>query len=66
MAKPRLTLVVIVASTSFVILGLRTVPYGLMERAMDFRYLALLEIGQGIITGPLTLVLALLAWVTGL
>jgi len=44
--EPRLTLVVIVASTSFVILGLRTVPYGLMERAMDFRYLALPEIGR--------------------
>jgi O-antigen/teichoic acid export membrane protein len=56
--EPRLTLVVIAASTSFVILGLRTVPYGLMERAMDFRYLALLEIGQGVVTGPLTLLLA--------
>jgi PST family polysaccharide transporter len=56
--EPRLLAVVIVSSTSFVILGLRTVPYGLMERAMDFRYLAILEIGQGAVTGPLTLLLA--------
>ena len=43
-------------SVSFVIMGLRAVPYGLLERAMDFRYLALLEIGQTAVTGPLTLV----------
>lgn len=56
--EPRLIPVVIAASSTFVILGLRTVPYGLMERAMDFRYLAMLEIGQGAVTGPLTLLLA--------
>ncbi len=56
--EPRLTPVMMVMSAEFLIIGLRTVPYGLMERAMDFRYLAMLEIGQGAITGPLTLVLA--------
>ena len=56
--EPRLTSIIVVASLSFLIMGLRTVPYGLMERAMDFRYLALLEIGQTAVTGPLTLFLA--------
>ena len=56
--ESRLTPIIIVTSLSFVILGLRAIPYGLMERAMDFRYLALLEIGQTAVTGPLTLLLA--------
>lgn len=56
--ESRLTPIIVVTSVSFVIMGLRTVPYGLMERAMDFRYLALLEIGQTAVTGPLTLLLA--------
>lgn len=56
--EPRLTPVMMIMSVSFLSLGIRTVPYGLMERAMDFRYLALLEIGQGLVTGPLTLGLA--------
>ncbi len=56
--EPRLVLIIIVASLSFLIMGLRAIPYGLMERAMDFRYLALLEIGQTAVTGPLTLFLA--------
>lgn len=56
--EPRLTSVMMVMSAAFLVIGLRAVPYGLMERAMDFRYLAMLEIGQGVITGPLTLTLA--------
>jgi O-antigen/teichoic acid export membrane protein len=56
--EPRLTSVMMVMSATFLVIGLRAVPYGLMERAMDFRYLAMLEIGQGAITGPLTLGLA--------
>ena len=56
--EARLTPIIIVTSVSFVIMGLRAVPYGLMERAMDFRYLAMLEIGQTAVTGPLTLFLA--------
>jgi PST family polysaccharide transporter len=56
--EARLTSIIIVTSLSFVIMGLRAIPYGLMEREMDFRYLALLEIGQTAVTGPLTLLLA--------
>jgi O-antigen/teichoic acid export membrane protein len=56
--EARLTPIIIVMSVSFVIMGLKAVPYGLMERAMDFRYLALLEIGQTAVAGPLTLFLA--------
>jgi teichuronic acid exporter len=47
--SPRLPLVVAVMSTTFVVSGLRTVPYSLLYRDMRFRLLSILEAAQMIV-----------------
>jgi O-antigen/teichoic acid export membrane protein len=57
---PKLPAVVVAMSTMFIILGLRSVPYSLLQRDMRFKLLSVLETGQSICQALSTLVLAFL------
>jgi O-antigen/teichoic acid export membrane protein len=58
-ASPHLVPVIMVMSTSFVIMSLKTVPMGLLQKEFDFKTLALVEAGQA---GVLALSQATLAF----
>lgn len=55
---PNLPLVVIVLSAGFVISGVRTVPYSLLQKELRFKLLAMIESLQGVFQAAVTLVLA--------
>jgi PST family polysaccharide transporter len=59
---PNLPLVVVVLSFGFVISGLRTVPYSLLQKELRFKLLAFIEGLQAIIQALITLILALLGF----
>jgi O-antigen/teichoic acid export membrane protein len=59
---PNLPLVVIVLSGGFIISGLRTVPYSLLQKELRFKLLSIIEGMQGIVQSVLTLVLAFLGF----
>src|SRR5215469_1517829 len=59
---PDLPLVVIVLSLGFVISGVRTVPYSLLQKELRFKLLAFIEGLQGIFQALVTLVLAFLGF----
>jgi O-antigen/teichoic acid export membrane protein len=60
--EPRLPLVLIVTSTGFILLGYRTVPYALLQKAMKFKLLAFLDGFQLIVQALTTVVLAVLGF----
>jgi O-antigen/teichoic acid export membrane protein len=55
-------LVVIVLSGGFVVSGLRTVPYSLLQKELRFKLLAMIEGLQGIVQAVVTLTFALLGF----
>ena len=55
---PGLPLVVIVLSVGFVVSGLRTVPFSLLQKEMRFKLLAVIEGMQGFVQALVTLILA--------
>jgi teichuronic acid exporter len=57
---PKLPAVVVAMSATFIILGLRSVPYSLLQRDMRFKLLSVLETGQSICQALTTLLLAFL------
>lgn len=59
---PNLPLVVIVLSTGFIISGVRTVPYALLQKELRFKLLAVIEGFQGVIQALVTLILAFLGF----
>jgi O-antigen/teichoic acid export membrane protein len=59
---PNLPLVVIVLSCGFIVSGLRTVPYALLQRELRFRLLAVIEGLQWVVQASLTLILAFLGF----
>lgn len=56
---PNLPLVVIVLSSGFIVSGIRTVPYSLLQKELRFKLLALIEGLQGVVQALVTLILAL-------
>jgi O-antigen/teichoic acid export membrane protein len=59
---PDLPAVVIVLSAGFIVSGIRTVPYSLLQKELRFKLLAFIDGAQGIVQALLTLVLALLGF----
>lgn len=59
---PNLPLVVIVLSGGFIVSGVRTVPYSLLQKEMRFKLLAVIESLQGIVQAMVTLILAFLGF----
>jgi O-antigen/teichoic acid export membrane protein len=57
---PKLPMVVIAMSTTFIILALRSVPYSLLQRNMRFKLLSVLETFQSVCQALTTLLLAFL------
>jgi len=55
---PGLPLVVVVLSVGFVVSGLRTVPFSLLQKEMRFKLLAVIEGMQGFVQALVTLLLA--------
>lgn len=55
---PKLPLVVIFLSFGFVVSGIRTVPYSLLQRDLQFKLLAFIEGLQGMLQALITLALA--------
>ena len=59
---PNLPLVVIILSSGFIVSGIRTVPYALLQKELRFKLLAVIEGVQGIVQGVVTLLLAFLGF----
>jgi O-antigen/teichoic acid export membrane protein len=59
---PNLPLVVIVLSGTFIVSGIRTVPYSLLQRELRFKLLAVIEGVQGVVQALVTLILAFLGF----
>lgn len=59
---PNLPLVVIVLSGGFIVSGVRTVPYSLLQRELRFKILAMIEGSQGLVQALVTLILAFLGF----
>lgn len=59
---PKLPIVIIVMSIAFVVSAIRTVPYSLLQKDMQFKLLAIIDGLQSIIQGAITLVLAYLGY----
>ena len=59
---PNLPLVVVVLSCGFVVSGVRTVPYSLLQKELRFKLLAIIEGMQGVVQAAVTLVLAFLGF----
>ena len=59
---PNLPLVVIVLSCGFIVSGVRTVPYSLLQKELRFKLLAVIEGLQGVVQATVTLVLAFLGY----
>ena len=59
---PNLPMVVVVLSVGFVVSGIRTVPYSLLQKELRFKLLAIIEGLQGIVQALVTLILALLGF----
>jgi O-antigen/teichoic acid export membrane protein len=59
---PNLPVVVIVLSGGFVVSGLRTVPYSLLQKELRFKLLAVIEGLQGVVQAVVTLTFALLGF----
>ena len=59
---PNLPLVVIVLSFGFIVSGIRTVPYSLLQRELRFKLLAVIEGMQGVVQALVTLIFALLGF----
>jgi len=59
---PNLPLVVIVLSAGFIVSGIRTVPYSLLQKELRFKLLAVIEGLQGVVQAVVTLVLAFLGF----
>jgi O-antigen/teichoic acid export membrane protein len=59
---PNLPMVVVVLSGGFVVSGLRTVPYSLLQKELRFKLLAVIEGLQGIVQAVVTLTFALLGF----
>jgi PST family polysaccharide transporter len=60
--SPSLPLVVIVLSGGFVVSGVRTVPYALLQKELRFKLLAVIEGMQGVVQALVTLILAFLGF----
>ena len=59
---PNLPLVVIVLSLGFVVSGIRTVPYSLLQKELRFKLLAVIEGLQGVVQASVTLIFAFLGF----
>lgn len=59
---PNLPLVVMVLSGGFIVSGLRTVPYSLLQKELRFKLLAVIEGLQGVIQALVTVILAFLGF----
>lgn len=59
---PDLPSVVIVLSLGFVVSGIRTVPYSLLQKELRFKLLAIIEGVQGVVQASVTLILAYLGF----
>jgi O-antigen/teichoic acid export membrane protein len=59
---PKLPLVVVVLSGGFIVSGIRTVPYSLLQKELRFKLLAVIEGCQGLVQAVVTLVLAFLGF----
>jgi O-antigen/teichoic acid export membrane protein len=59
---PNLQLVVVVLSGGFIISGIRTVPYSLLQKELRFKLLAMIEGLQGFVQALVTLILAFLGF----
>ena len=58
----KLPVVVIVLSVGFIVSGIRTVPYSLLQKELRFKLLAVIEAMQGIVQAVITLTLAFLGF----
>ena len=61
-SAPKLPLVVIVLSMGFVVSGIRTVPYSLLQKELRFKLLAVIEGTQGVVQAAVTLILVFLGF----
>jgi O-antigen/teichoic acid export membrane protein len=59
---PKLPWVVVVLSSGFIVSGIRTVPYSLLQKELRFKLLAVIEGFQGIVQALVTLILAFLGF----
>lgn len=59
---PNLPPVVIVLSAGFIVSGIRTVPYSLLQKELRFKLLAIIDGAQGVVQALVTLALALLGF----
>ena len=59
---PNLPLVVTILSVGFIVSGIRTVPYSLLQKELRFKLLAFIEGLQSVVQALLTLTLALLGF----
>src|SRR5208282_2908946 len=59
---PNLPLVVVVLSGGFIVSGIRTVPYSLLQKELRFKLLAVIEGLQGVVQALITLILAFLGF----
>ena len=59
---PNLPLVVVVLSGGFIVSGIRTIPYSLLQKELRFELLAVIEGAQGIVQALVTLILAFMGF----
>lgn len=59
---PNLPSVVVVLSAGFIVSGLRTVPYSLLQKELRFKLLAMIDGLQGVVQALVTLILAFLGF----
>ena len=55
---PKLPAIVLLLSCGFIVSGIRTVPYSLLQKELRFKLLAAIEGAQGIVQAAVTLILA--------
>jgi O-antigen/teichoic acid export membrane protein len=59
---PKLPAVVVAMSVTFIVMGMRSVPYGLLQKEMRFKLLGLLETGQSLCQAAAALIFAVLGF----
>jgi O-antigen/teichoic acid export membrane protein len=59
---PKLPAIILLLSCGFIVSGIRTVPYSLLQKELRFKLLAAIEGAQGIVQAAVTLILAFLGY----
>jgi O-antigen/teichoic acid export membrane protein len=59
---PKLPAIILLLSCGFIVSGIRTVPYSLLQKELRFKLLAAIEGAQGVVQAATTLILAFLGY----